>query len=147
MIRLTILIFAISMAAGCATPKYGDLTATKNTPYGLNAKLVDGAVTKLEVLYPPGSTQFNIGQAILPNDNFGLELISTLRNHGYAVQEFSKKHPADEQPGTSLRYTIDQNQGLYRIKLNVGSDTLTRAYIEQEDSIVPAGSWARLEYQ
>lgn len=145
MIRLIILIFAISMATGCATPKYGDLTATKNTPYGLNAKLVDGAVTKLEVLYPPASTQFNIGQSILPNDNFGLELISTLRNHGYAVQEFSKKHPADEQPGTSLRYTIDQNQGLYRIKLNIGSDTLTRAYIEQEDSIVPAGSWARLE--
>ncbi|WP_347990369.1 hypothetical protein [Methylomonas sp. AM2-LC] len=145
MIRLIVLIIAISMAAGCATPKYGNLMAAKNTPYGLNAKLVDDAVTKLEALYPPASTQFNIGQPILPNDNFGQELISTLRNHGYAVQEFSKKQPVDIQTGTSLRYIIDPYQELYRIKLLVGAYTLTRAYIEQDDSIVPAGSWARLE--
>jgi hypothetical protein len=132
---------------GCATPKYGNLTS--HAPYDLNIVMVNDAVQRLESLYPPASTQLNIGQPIAKNDTFGGDLIAKLRNKGYAVQEYREKQPQTTD-GLKLRYLIDapSNQNNYRIKLMVGTDILTRAYItDSNKTLVPAGSWARMENQ
>ncbi len=45
------------------------------------------------------------------------------------------------------RYVVDQASGsnLYRVTLLVGAQTLTRAYLTQDDRVNPAGAWARKE--
>ena len=142
------MLLAIVGLAGCATPKYGNFTS--HTPQEMNTMLVTDAVKQLESLYPPASTQINIAQAIAKTDTFGNGLITTLRNHGYAVQEYREKQPLPDE-GLGLRYIIDvpatSIHELYRIKLLVGDDTLTRAYIAQNDTVIPAGSWTRREAQ
>lgn len=141
-----LLLLAIVGMGGCATAQYGNFTS--HTPNEVNATLVTDTVKQLESLYPPASTQINIDQAITKTDLFGTGLITTLRNHGYAVQEFNEKQPLSDA-GINLRYIVDipatTYQNLYRVKIMVGTDTLTRAYAVQNDTAVPAGSWARRE--
>lgn len=146
--HLMLMLLAIAGLEGCTTAKYGNFTS--HTPYELNITLVTDTVHQLESLYPPASTQINIAQAIAKTDTFGNDLITTLRNHGYAVQEYLEKQPLPDE-GLGLRYIIDvpaiSTQKLYRIQLMVGADTLTRAYVAQNDTVIPAGSWARREDQ
>lgn len=141
-----LLFLAIVGMGGCATLQYGNFTS--HTPYTLNTTLVTDTVKQIESLYPPASSQINIGQAIEKSDLFGAGLITTLRNHGYAVQEFNEKYPLSDA-GINLRYIIDvpatNYQNLYRVKIMVGTDTLSRAYAVQNDTAIPAGSWARRE--
>ena len=149
--------------AGCATntlvsPAYGNFI--QNAPAAYDHKMADDAVKQLVVVYPPASTRLDLHQ--LTPDQFGASLVKSLREQGYAVLEF-KPAPA-EQPGRavttdkaattnaaapalSLRYILDQTAGatLYRVTLLVGNQSLTRAYLAQNDSVYPAGAWIRKE--
>lgn len=130
---------------GCVTAEYGNFTA--QAPHTLDTTLLADTVKQLETLYPPASTQLNIGQAIENTDPFGVGLITTLRNHGYAVQDYSEQPLSTK--GISLQYLLDvpatAEQTLYRVKISVGDNTLTRAYVVQNDTVIPAGSWTRRE--
>jgi hypothetical protein len=130
---------------GCVTAEYGNFTA--KAPHTLDTTLLADTVKQLETLYPPASTQLNIGQVIENTDPFGVGLITTLRNHGYAVQDYSKQPLSTK--GIRLQYLLDvpatAEQALYRVKIRVGDNTLTRAYVMQNDTVIPAGSWTRRE--
>jgi type IV secretion system protein TrbH len=142
-----ILLLTLTGLVGCATPNYGNLTS--HAPEDLNVVMVSDAAQRLESLYPPAGTQFNLAQPIPSNDAFGGSLITNLRNKGYAVQEYQEKQ-SPTTDGLKLRYLIDapRHQDLYRIKLMVGSDILTRAYlVDANHTLVPAGAWARMEDQ
>lgn len=144
--KYLILLIALLCLAGCTTPKYGNFIS--HAPYDINFVLVNNAVKKLESLYPPASTKLNISQPITKYDTFGDNLITNLRSKGYAVREYQEK----QQPLEGLRfgYIIDAptNNNLYRLKLVVGRDILTRAFaVDNKNTIVPAGSWARMEDQ
>jgi hypothetical protein len=144
---LTLILLAIVGLAGCASAEYGNFT--NHTPQSLNATLVIDTVKQLESLYPPASAQINIGQAMVKTDLFGTGLITTLRKHGYAVQEYRQKPISDK--GVTLQYLLDvpttAEQTLYRVKIRVGGNTLTRAYVAHNDTVIPAGSWACREDQ
>lgn len=132
--------------AGCAMPvsQYGNLVA--NAPTGMNVKLVADTVTQLESLYPPAATKLILEQRISNDDEFGITLLTTLRNKGYAVQEYLPDQPMLEASGVSLGYVIDapaKVQNIYRIKVKAGTNILTRAYTAQNDAITPAGAWSR----
>ena len=146
--KYLILFFTLLLGLqGCATPKYGNFTS--HAPYDLNIVMMNDVVQRLESLYPPASTQLNVHQPITKNDTFGGNLVANLRNKGYAVQEYREKQ-SQATDGLKLRYLIDAppNQDIYRIKLMVGTDILTRAYItDSNNALVPAGSWARMEDQ
>jgi hypothetical protein len=145
--KYLILLFTLVGLQGCATPKYGNLIS--NAPDDVNIVMVNDAAQRLESLYPPASTQLNMGQPIAQNDTFGGNLIANLRNKGYAIQEYREKQPPTTD-GLKLLYLIDtpRHQDLYRIKLMVGTDILTRAYMtDANNTLVPAGSWARMECQ
>ena len=60
------------------------------------------------------------------------------------------QHVAEEPPreaALDLRYVLDQpiDLKLYRVTLLVGNQSLTRAYVEQDNALLPAGSWVRRE--
>ena len=149
--------------AGCATApapmSYGNFAASRS---GFDEKMAADTVKQLMVLYPPATTQFNLRQAT--PDAFGVSLRSGLRDNGYAVSEVKPDEPAQrahannsatqqkaagtQQPtGLDLRYVLDQPVALnlYRVTLWVGNQSLTRAYLEQDNALQPAGSWIRRE--
>lgn len=54
--------------------------------------------------------------------------------------------PIDTSLNKSLRYVVDEvGDGLYRVTLNVDSDTLSRVYATYDNRLVSAGSWTRKE--
>jgi hypothetical protein len=148
MSKVIFILLAMVGLEGCVSAEYGNFTAqTLHTPQVLNATLLTDTVKQLEALYPPASTQLNIGQAIENKDPFGAGLVTTLRNHGYAVQDYSEQPLSTK--GIRLQYLLDvpatAEQALYRVKIRVGGNDLTRAYVVQNDTVIPAGSWTRRE--
>jgi hypothetical protein len=144
---LILLFPLIAVLLGCATPmaQYGNLVA--NAPTGMNVKLVADTVSQLESLYPPATTKLMLEQSISSDDEYGLTLLTTLRNKGYAVQEYFPQQPATDINGIGLAYVIDvpekAQSNIYRIKIKAGTNTLTRAYEARNEAINPAGAWSR----
>lgn len=139
---LIVLLIAIAGLTSCASAPSGNFVEP-GVPAGLTEKLVSDAVKRLEGLYPPASTRFNLGQAT--QDTFGQAFVESLRSKGYALQEFNSNSNLNAS-GVPLRYVLDApTKNLYRITLIVGQHALNRAYAAQNNSVVPAGAWVRKE--
>ena len=145
------LLFLLAGLAGCASIEpYGNFLGA-NAPATLNEKLAADTVKQLTVLYPPASTRFDLGQPT--PDAYGSALVESLRIKGYAILEFEPDEaaPADNPdtvgPGLSLRYVLDApaSTNLYRVTVMVGSQSLSRAYVAQNETVAPAGAWVRKE--
>jgi len=145
------LLFLLAGLAGCASIEpYGNFLGA-NAPATLNEKLAADTVKQLTVLYPPASTRFDLGQPT--PDAYGSALVESLRIKGYAILEFepdeaaSADNPNTAGPGLSLRYVLDApaSTNLYRVTVMVGSQSLSRAYVAQNDTVAPAGAWVRKE--
>lgn len=156
---------------GCATTKpYGNFVAASVTldPQPLAAQ----AVGQLAALWPPARTRFELKQPT--PDAFGVALVGKLRTAGYAVLEAGPTKPSaaggaaqerrregapeESQDGEAaagtpapvalpLRYVLDRDadSGLYRLTLWVGSQSITRPYLEQDRTLMAAGYWTRKE--
>lgn len=139
--KLALTGFTLAFLAGCAQQgPYGDFVNAAD----LNQRLAADTAQQLEVLYPPGTTQFNLGQPA--QDAFGAALVANLRSKGFAVAEFSKEPKKGD--GVVVRYIVDQPAGLnlYRVSLAVNGQSLSRAYVANKDkSVVPAGAWVHKE--
>jgi type IV secretion system protein TrbH len=162
MMREIALLALLGLAACTTAPTptpYGNFAGTRA---GFDEKMAADTVKQLLVLYPPATTQFNLRQAT--PDAFGASLVSGLRDKGYAVSEGKLEQTAQQarpsnpagqektagmqQPaGLDLRYVLDQpvSLNLYRVTVLVGNQSLTRAYVEQNAALLPAGSWVRRE--
>ncbi|EPG9766465.1 hypothetical protein M0K88_004709, partial [Escherichia coli] len=125
-----------------------------------NQALAADTAKQLVAVYPPALTRLNVDQET--NDAYGQALIKWLRLKGYAVQEmhvdpaasFFKKlgspSTALTPKGTrelKLRYLVDVSPSdqLYRVTVQVGTQSLTRAYLSQDNTVRPAGTWTRKE--
>jgi hypothetical protein len=141
-LSLTILV-CTSMLAACASP-YGNFI--KSAPTSLNDKLVADTVKQLVALYQPASTHFEIDQST--SDGYGNALVKQLRAKGYAVKAveptFIETHETIAG-ALRLRYVLDAPANLYRLTVSVDHKTITRAYVEQNNMIIPAGAWIQKE--
>lgn len=151
-IKVLTLGFALTLA-GCTTPSpYGSFVKDSLV---IDYPIARDAVTKLTVLYPPASTRFELKQPT--PDTFGRALVNGLRAQGYAILEevkapASATHPENNSvtamaPGLPLRYVLDQasDPTQYRLTVLVGNQSLTRPYLAQNGTAVPAGYWTRKE--
>ena len=142
--------------AGCAAPSlpYGNFV--REAPAGYDRTVAEDAVRQLAAVYPPAHTRFELQQAT--PDAFGQQLTASLRAKGYALRESTvssaaQRKTAREEGGAAvgaapvlpLRYVLDRAAELYRVTLLVGDQSLTRAYLAQDDTIHPAGAWVRKE--
>jgi hypothetical protein len=157
--RLRLLIaLALALLAACSTtvkPVAGFGSFVPAAQAGYEAQIVDDATRQLVSLYPPASTNFILSHAA--QDAFGRQLIDKLRGQGYALQEVVPTAAAstaaraaeanDTDANTSLSYVFDSvpSPRLYRITLIVGGQTISRAYIQQNNLVHPVGSWVRKE--
>lgn len=145
--RLSVSILLFSLA-GCATDGYDTVTA--QIPAELGNRMAKDSIDQLQALYPPGKTKFTIGQPVPQTDVYGTTLVKSMREKGYAVQEFATKQPSGTSSDLNVRYVVDKPEirlfeGLYRVRLSVGKSVLTRAYKASNQSAIPAGAWAVME--
>jgi hypothetical protein len=151
-----VLSVALASLTGCApTSPYGNFV--KEPVAGLDQnKIANDTLQQLVTLYSPARTQFELQQPT--TDPYGHALVENLRAKGYAIQEFNsggkavkgKKAPRRGSARTAslpLCYIFDQTVGmdLYRITVMVGDQSVTRLYVPQDGTTVPAGYWVRKE--
>lgn len=150
---LALLSLALGLVGCATTSQYGNFIQSATLD---QRRLAADAVQQLSTLYAPAHTRLELQQPT--PDPFGQALVKSLRDKGYALQEFP---PADAAPittppqpaalvapsGLPLRYVLDQagDSNLYRLTLLVGSQSITRPYVIQNGSFAPAGYWVRKE--
>lgn len=148
--KTLVLLTLLGGLAGCAVPPSqlrGNFNA--NTSPASNRKMAADAVTQLVALYPPASTTFSL-QHPTP-DVFGTSLIEAVRQKGYAILEFKPtsqgKETSSAVSGLPFGYILDSapEANIHRVTLQIGNQTLTRAYIMQAGTVHTAGSWVRKE--
>ena len=142
--------------AGCATPPapYGNFIG--QAPAAYDRTIAEDSVRQLAAVYPPAATRFEVRQAT--SDAFGRLLMATLRAKGYAVRESGASPIAQGTaargetgataatgPAVPLQYVLDRPAGLVRVTLMIGDQSLTRAYLAQNEALRPAGAWVRKE--
>lgn len=125
-----------------------------NNPYGnyttlsmvQQQQMALATVDQLVLLYPPAKTRFNIGQPT--TDAYGKALVQTLRERGYALQEFHQQsiYEADlsVSPGVDLYYTVDilTPLRLHHVTINVGTQSISRVFnLTSKDQIHAKGRW------
>ena len=152
--NLAFVVLLTLAGAGCSTPpaapsQFGNF-AQGTTPESAT-KLVDDAMKKLVVLYPPARTRFELQQAT--PDLFGMYLVKAMRAKGYAVQEYQvgaagggRQGDVASAGGMSLAYIVDQSPDLrqYRVTLLIDrQQSLDRVYQVQDGTLLPAGAWVR----
>jgi hypothetical protein len=54
-------------------------------------------------------------------------------------------NPAAAVPVLRLRYVLDRAADLVRVTLEIGEQSMSRAYLAQNDALHPAGAWVRKE--
>ncbi len=132
--------------SGCAAQRpYGDFL-DQATPTN-EKKIADDVMKRLTVVYPPAKTSFDLQQNT--DDVFGSYFVADLRAQGYGLLEFKQKTDTSKNfpatLGIPLSYILDQGSDLYRITVLVGEQSMTRAYLVQDGTVFPAGSWVRKE--
>ena len=126
-----------------------------------NTRLANDSVRQLEALFTPARTRINVAQAT--PDAYGQALIALLREKGYAVMEAGAAPPPIATTATDratesaaspaapasfdLHYLIDRPGAgeLYRLTLDIGQQSLSRAYLVTLDGTQAAGAWTRKE--
>ena len=151
---LAVLALLVLSVAGCGTPpappsQYGNFV--QGTTVDNATTLVNDAMKKLVVLYPPARTRFELQQAT--PDMFGIYLVKAMRAKGYAVEEYQAamagakgQSDAPLAGGMSLSYIVDQSNDMrqYRVTLVIDRlQSLDRVYQVQDGTLLPAGYWVR----
>ena len=161
--RAPLVLLATLALAGCATTApYGNFVAP--TVAVDQPPLAAEATKQLAALWPPARTRFALQQPT--PDAFGTALVGQLRAAGYAVLEdgpatvpaaarAARGEPTDEPAAGGpltpaalpLRYVLDHDagSGLYRLTLWVGTQSITRPYLQQNRTLIAARYWVRKE--
>ncbi len=154
-------IIVLVIVTGCVhTAPYG-VAVNGTVPPPMLERLAQETVTRMEDLYPPAHTRLALSHPA--TDAYGMALTSALRRKGYGVVEQveSRVMPStrDDMPsrierpavrheeGLPFRYIVDGpfEPRLYRITVFIGSQSLSRVYRMEEQSMAQAGAWVRKE--
>ncbi len=158
---LSLVLWAGLLLAGCvnAAP-YGYLVKGVVPPQ-MPERLAQETVTRMEALYPPALTRLALTHPA--TDAYGTALTNELRRKGYGVMEhvdtYAMPSTRDEMntrlespairrdEGVPLRYVVDGpfEQQLYRVTVFIGSQSLSRAYHIDAQTMAQAGAWVRKE--
>ena len=131
--------------SGCATKTPSSGSFVSNAHANVYTTLEADALLQMIKVFPPAKTRLALQST---TDPFGVTLINDLRAKGYALQENTASTSASRTPDAlPFRYIVDQTQdsSLYRTTLQIGEQTLSRAYVLKNGALSPAGAWSRKE--
>ena len=159
--RLSVVLGIGLLLAGCVSPSPYGYLVSGTVPPQMPERLAQDTVTRMEDLYPPAHTRLALTHPA--TDPYGLALIEALRRKGYGVMESrvtTRMNPStrDDMPvavqpaasheaGLSFGYVVDGpiEPRLYRVTVFIGSQSLSRVYHMDEQTIAQAGAWVRKE--
>ncbi len=125
------------LLCSCATMQYGNLidVSRSNDSY-----LAQDSAKQIRNVTVPARTSFFIYEKV--NDPFGVKLIEHLRRKGYGIVE--EVHPKQK---ANFHYVVDRLQGheVIRVSLFIGSQQLSRAYVQKHNKLYPIGTWSHKE--
>lgn len=106
----------------------------------------------IEAAFTPAPAPI-VAPIIVTNENDNEKIISKLpkkakRSGKVAISDIKQVTPAIPAitVNRSFGYIVDQvSDGMYRVTLNVDSQTLSRVYVTYDHRLVSAGSWTRKE--
>jgi hypothetical protein len=82
-------------------------------------------------------------------DLFGATLLATLREKGYALQEYGppgKGATTATAGARAFSYVFDRPaDDLYRVTLTIDDQSLSRVYRPKDGTLAAAGAWVRKE--
>lgn len=140
--KLIFIAIAILGLNGCVHQNYGNFT--KLSPIN-NERIAADTALQVASLYPPATIHLVVSQPV--TDDFGKSLVKELRSRGFALAEYSARINADKnsKPGEKeFHYILDStNPDLIRISVIIGGETVSRAYLNHDNSVAPAGTWIR----
>lgn len=155
-IPIMLLILILSACTTVSNNQYGNYIDNEHTTY--DEQIANNVIEKIKTFYSPANTRFNLKQK--SDDAFEQLLINSLRSNGYALSEpgenidnnidelnVKNNNPYAKKPlGYDLNYIVDQPmEGLYRVTLLIGKESLSRAYLIQDSLIQPASAWIHKE--
>ena len=159
--RLSVVLGIGLLLAGCVSPSPYGYLVNGAVPPQMPERLAQDTVTRMEALYPPAHTRLALTHPA--TDPYGLALIEALRRKGYGVMEYrvhTRMNPStrDDMPG-AVQPVVSHKEGLpfgyvvdgpfesrlYRVTIFIGSQSLSRAYLMDEQAIAQAGAWVRKE--
>ncbi|WP_425327711.1 conjugal transfer protein TrbH [Pseudomonas nitroreducens] len=148
--RIWSVLILCACVAACTQSRYGNFA--KQIPPAYNLQLANDTARQLTAVYPPASTALHIEQPA--TDDYGMALLRSLREAGYAVREFDPRartgaptaSTAPEQ-AQALNYIVDAPEGgnFYRVTVLLGSESLSRGYAAQNGRLRSLGAWVRKE--
>lgn len=159
--RLNLVLWIGLLIAGCVSPAPYGYLVKEAVPSPLLERLAQETVTRMEDLYPPAHTRLALTHPA--TDAYGLALIEALRQKGYGVMESrvtrgttqstraEMQTPGEpvvnQDEGIPLRYVVDGpfEPRLYRLTVFIGSQSLSRVYRLDEQTMAQAGAWVRKE--
>jgi hypothetical protein len=147
--RKIALMALLAAVAGCAAgPKPDSAGSFATANAATDKKMADDAARKLVALYPPAQTHFVLQHAA--DDHFGTSLLTTLREQGYALQEYKPKTKPDaggKGASRELSWVFDQpaETRLYRVTLTIDTQSLSRVYLAKDGTVAPASYWVHKE--
>lgn len=135
-----IFMFALLIVmCGCASQRYGMFTEAKATSID---RITDDSVNELVIHYKPAKSHLIIREH--HQDAFGKSLIAKMRKRGYSITECNDYQACEELQKSdktlvTLNYVLDRQSDseLMRVLLNVGTESLARAYSDD----MAAGPW------
>ena len=142
------------LTASACTSHYGSYAKVTDS---YNAQMADDSAKELVTLYPPASTHLQISHET--GDAYGIELVKSLRESGYAIEEGKSTATAANNASATtadnegspaailpIHYIIDNiGNALYRVTISAGDHTINRVYSVSGDDMLPVGAWTRKE--
>ncbi|MCS6730427.1 conjugal transfer protein TrbH, partial [Proteus mirabilis] len=117
-------------------------------------KIAVDSVSQLIKVHPPAKTQLIISQKT--TDNFGSSFVNELRKRGYSITETyienkkinnEKKNTTKNNTGIPISYILDKfsDANYYRVTINIGNQSISRLYENNNNTVIPAGYWVMKE--
>ena len=159
--RLSVVLGIGLLLAGCISPSPYGYLVNGAAPPQMPEKLAQDTVMRMETLYPPAHTYLALTHPA--TDPYGLALIEALRGKGYGVMDYrvntritpstrddmsvAAQPSVSREVGLPFGYVVDGpfEPRLYRVTVFIGSQSLSRAYLMDEQAIAQAGAWVRKE--
>ncbi len=134
--KITLILLSMALCS-CAAMQYGNLT---NTNAQKDEYLAKDSIKRISKLKVPARTTFKVYQK--SDSVYGHQLVELLRQQGYGVQE-----NLNSDKKSNFHYVVDSldEDNDIRVSLFIGSESLSRVYHIQDDSIKPFSAWSHKE--
>lgn len=138
------LFIPLTFLMACA-PLNQNLNYSVKMAASIESELINDSFAQLSKVYPAASTNIAIQT---PQDRFGMLLIETMRQHGYAIQELLTPDSETAPDHLKMFYSVDAVNNEYFVKINIGRETLSRSYeLWSNGQLVPVSNWSRGVWQ